>query len=129
MQRLWEELEVAAFAHGAEFHDLDLWHESRGSEHHSCRQPIRLSLSQRLRRRVVDQAPAGAERDCRSVLAAELVAVTVTLRSPVSPVRRKDPDFSSLKKRGQGRFSDSPTVSYRQKNPPLIPLWQKGETF
>ena len=44
-------------------------------------------------------------------------------------LNEEDQDFPSLEKRGQGRFPQSPTVFQFAKKSPLIPLYQKGETF
>src|SRR4029077_10930037 len=80
-QRPAQKLEVAASAGGAEFDDLDFWHECRRSEYYFCRESLRLSLSQRLRRQLLDQAPTGAERDRRGLLAAELTSLAAAVSS------------------------------------------------
>ena len=70
--RLLQELEAAAAAGGTELDDVDVRDEFRRSEYDVCREPLRLSLPQRRRRRLVDEAAQRAERDRGGVLVAEL---------------------------------------------------------
>src|SRR4029077_17772107 len=73
LQRFRQELEVVAFAGGAEFHGMDVRHESSGSELSMRGEPVRLSLPQRRSRGLVGEATERAKRDRRGVLVAELM--------------------------------------------------------
>src|SRR5439155_21877543 len=70
--RLRQEMEVAATAGGTQLDHVDVRDELGRPEYDVCSESLWLSLSQRRRRRLMDEAAQGAERDRSGVLAAEL---------------------------------------------------------
>src|ERR1700758_3612655 len=58
-----EELAVTSAAGGTEFHNLAVWYHPCGPQYYFCRQPLWIPVSQRLRRRILDQVAQRAERD------------------------------------------------------------------
>ena len=82
LQRFRQELEVAPFARGAEFHSLDVRDESHGSEHSVCGKPLRLSLSQRRPRGLVGEVTKRVKRDRGGVLVAQLTTLRAISTGP-----------------------------------------------